>query len=56
MFFVADGDDHRQGGVASPRWRAFLNALQPGLAGSLMAFMEGSSGYEVHGLRFPAVR
>jgi NNMT/PNMT/TEMT family len=53
MFFVADGmtEDKEQFEVAV---RAFLRALRPG-APFLMAFMEGSRGYEVSGLRFPSV-
>jgi hypothetical protein len=35
--------------------RAFLGALVPG-SPFLMAFMEGSTGYDVHGIRFPSVR
>jgi len=54
MFFVADGmtDDPAEfeAGV-----RAFLGALKP-RALFLMAFMEGSDGYDVHGVQFPSVR
>jgi NNMT/PNMT/TEMT family len=54
MFFVADGmtTDEAEFEAAT---RSFLNALKPG-SPFLMAFMEGSSGYDVHGLRFPAVK
>lgn len=54
MFFVADGitTDEAEFKAAV---RAFLDALRPG-APFLMAFMEGSSGYKVHGLPFPSVR
>lgn len=54
MFFVADGmtTDEAEFEAAV---RAFLNALVQG-SPFLMAFMEGSSGYDVHGRRFPAVR
>lgn len=34
--------------------RAFLGALRPG-SPFLMAFMEGSTGYDVRGRRFPSV-
>ncbi len=54
MFFVADGMTTDKAEFESAV-RAFLNALLPG-SPFLMAFMEGSSGYEVHGLRYPAVR
>jgi hypothetical protein len=53
MFFVADGmttdREEFESGV-----RAFLNALMPG-SPFLMAFMEGSSGYGVHGRWYPSV-
>jgi hypothetical protein len=53
MFFVADGMTtdriEFESGV-----RAFLNALVPG-SPFLMAFMEGSSGYDVHGRWYPSV-
>jgi hypothetical protein len=54
MFFVADGltEDHTEFEVAV---RTFLGALVPG-SPFLMAFMEGSTGYDVHGVRFPSVR
>jgi hypothetical protein len=54
MFFVADGmtTDETEFEAAV---RAFLAALVPG-SPFLMAFMEGSSGYDIHGIRFPAVR
>jgi len=53
MFFVADGmtTDEKEFKLAV---RAFLGALLPG-SPFLMAFMEGSSGYEVHGKPFPSV-
>jgi hypothetical protein len=54
MFFVADGmttdEAEFESGV-----RSFLRALMPG-SPFLMAFMEGSTGYDVQGLRFPAVQ
>lgn len=54
MFFVADGitEDREEFEAAV---RTFLGALMPG-SPFLMAFMEGSSGYDVHGVRFPSVR
>jgi hypothetical protein len=54
MFFVADGitTDETEFKAAV---RAFLNALRPG-SPFLMAFMEGSTGYDVHGQRFPSVK
>jgi len=54
MFFVADGmtTDEAEFELAV---RSFLNSLKPG-SPFMMAFMEGSSGYDVHGVRFPAVR
>jgi hypothetical protein len=54
MFFVADGmtDDKKEFEAAV---RAFLNALLPG-SPFLMAFMEGSTEYKVHGRRFPSVK
>jgi hypothetical protein len=53
MFFVADGmtTDEAEFEAAV---RAFLSALVPG-APFLMAFMEGSGGYDVNGVPFPAV-
>jgi TIR domain-containing protein/NNMT/PNMT/TEMT family protein len=54
MFFVADGitDDEAEFEAAV---RAFLGSLKPD-SPFLMAFIEGSSGYEVNGVRFPSVR
>jgi hypothetical protein len=54
MFFVADGltEDRAEFELAV---RTFLGALVPG-SPFLMAFMEGSTGYEVRGVRFPSVR
>ena len=54
MFFVADGmtTDEAEFEAAV---RAFLASLGPD-SPFLMAFMEGSTGYGVRGIRFPAVR
>jgi hypothetical protein len=54
MFFVADSmtEDPEEFEDAV---RAFLGSLVPG-APFVMAFMEGSSGYEVGGVWFPSVR
>jgi hypothetical protein len=54
MFFVADGitEDRKEFEAAV---RAFLGALIPG-SPFLMAFMEGSTGYDLHGAWFPSVR
>ena len=54
LFFVADGmtSDEAEFEAAV---RAFLGALLPG-SPFLMAFMEGSADYEVHGLPFPSVK
>jgi NNMT/PNMT/TEMT family len=54
MFFVADGisSDEAEFGSAV---RSFLGALTPA-APFMMAFMEGSTGYEVNGVEFPAVK
>jgi hypothetical protein len=54
MFFVADGmsDDEAEFEDAV---RAFLGALVPE-SPFMMAFMEGSTGYDVHGVQFPAVK
>lgn len=54
MFFVADGmtTDEAEFEAAV---RAFLGALLPG-SPFLMAFMEGSTGYDVRGRRFPSVK
>jgi hypothetical protein len=54
MFFVADGMTTDEGEFKAAV-RAFLNALLPG-SPFLMAFMEGSSGYDVRGVRFPSVK
>jgi hypothetical protein len=53
MFFVADGlsEDEAEFEAAV---RSFLAALAPG-APFVMAFMEGSPGYDVGGIGFPAV-
>jgi hypothetical protein len=53
MFFVADGMTTEEAEFEAAV-RAFLGALMPG-SPFLMAFMEGSSGYDVHGVSFPAV-
>jgi NNMT/PNMT/TEMT family protein len=53
MFFVADGITTDEGEFESAV-RAFLGSLVPG-SPFMMAFMENSHGYDVHGLRFPAV-
>ena len=54
MFFVADGmttdEDEFERAV-----RRFLDALLPG-SPFLMAFMEGSEGYDVSDLQFPSVK
>lgn len=54
MFFVADGitsdREEFESGV-----RAFLSALVPG-SPFLMAFMEGSTCYDVRGVKFPSVQ
>jgi hypothetical protein len=54
MFFVADGitEDYAEFEAAV---RSFLGALAPG-SPFLMAFMEGSTGYDVHGFKYPSVR
>jgi hypothetical protein len=54
MFFVADGMTTDEAEFESAV-RSFLDALMPG-SPFIMAFMEGSSGYDVHGVRFPAVK
>jgi hypothetical protein len=53
MFFVADGmtTDQEEFEAAV---RAFLGSLRPG-SPFLMAFMEGSTGYDVRGQRYPSV-
>jgi hypothetical protein len=54
MFFVADGITANEKKFETAV-RAFLDALLPG-SPFLMAFMEGSSGYDISGIRFPSVR
>jgi hypothetical protein len=54
MFFVADGMTTDEAEFESAV-RVFLDALLPG-SPFLMAFMEGSGGYDVRGIRFPSVR
>jgi NNMT/PNMT/TEMT family len=54
MFFVADGMTTDQAEFEAAV-RAFLDALLPG-SPFLMAFMEGSEGYDVRGLQFPSVK
>lgn len=54
MFFVADGMSSEEAEFESAV-RSFLGALTPG-APFMMAFMEGSAGYDVSGVRFPSVR
>jgi hypothetical protein len=54
MFFVADGMTADQAEFESAV-RKFLTALLPG-APFMMAFMEGSRGYEVNGTLFPSVQ
>jgi hypothetical protein len=54
MFFVADGMTTDEAEFAAAV-RAFLDALLPG-SPFLMAFMEGSDGYDVQDQRFPSVR
>jgi hypothetical protein len=53
MFFVADGmtTDQEEFEAAV---RAFLDSLRPA-SPFLMAFMEGSTGYDVRGWRYPSV-
>lgn len=53
MFFVADGITSDEEEFESAV-RSFLGALTPG-APFLMAFMEGSAGYDVGGVAFPGV-
>ncbi len=54
MYFVADGlsDDEAEFDAAV---RSFIGALTPG-APFIMAFMDGSTGYDVSGVWFPAVK
>jgi NNMT/PNMT/TEMT family len=54
MFFVADGMTTDEGEFELAV-RAFLDALLPG-SPFLMAFMEGSEGYDVSDLQFPSVK
>jgi NNMT/PNMT/TEMT family len=54
MFFVADGITEDEEEFESAV-RMFLGALTPG-APFIMAFMDSSSGYDVSGVGFPAVR
>lgn len=54
MFFVADGMTADKGEFEAAV-RVFLDALRPG-SPFLMAFMEGSTGYDVDGRRFPSVK
>lgn len=53
MFFVADGITTDEAEFESAV-RRFLGALTPG-APFMMAFMEGSTGYDVSGVGFPSV-
>jgi hypothetical protein len=53
MFFVADGMSSEEAEFELAV-RSFLGALQAG-APFMMAFMEGSAGYDVSGVRFPGV-
>lgn len=54
MFFVADGISSDETEFESAV-RSFLDALTP-RAPFMMAFMEGSTGYDVNGVSFPAVK
>jgi len=54
MFFVADGMTTDQAEFESAV-RSFLGALVPD-SPFMMAFMESSAGYDVSGIRFPAVK
>ena len=54
MFFVADGITEDEAEFESAV-RSFLGALTPG-APFIMAFMDGSTGYDVSGVGFPAVK
>jgi hypothetical protein len=54
MFFVADGISSDEAEFEAAV-RSFLGALRPG-SPFLMAFMEGSTGYDVSGVQFPAVK
>jgi hypothetical protein len=54
MFFVADGMTTDQAEFESAV-RSFLGALEPD-SPFMMAFMESSAGYDISGIRFPAVK
>lgn len=54
MFFVADGISSDEAEFEAAV-RRFLGALTPG-SPFIMAFMEGSAGYDVSGVRFPGVK
>jgi hypothetical protein len=54
MFFVADGMTTEEAEFKRAV-RSFLGALVPG-SPFMMAFMESSAGYDVGGIRFPAVK
>ena len=54
MFFVADGISSDEAEFEAAV-RSFLGALTPG-SPFMMAFMEGSAGYDVSGVQFPAVK
>jgi len=54
MFFVADGMTTDEAEFESAV-RRFIAALRPG-SPFMMAFMENSGGYEVHGTPFPSVK
>jgi hypothetical protein len=54
MFFVADGMTSDEAEFESAV-RSFLNSLMPD-SPFIMAFMESSTGYDVDGVRYPAVK
>jgi hypothetical protein len=54
MFFVADGMTNDEAEFEAAV-RSFLGALTPG-APFMMAFMDGSTGYEVSGVNFPSFK